>query len=173
MSVTKNEYHFSNRKLNKLKKKWYHEIDSFITLLDKRLLCHNKESIACELLPNGDLQTAEKRCKLNPSEQLCDDPQNDSTASIPSPPVTTPQIPQTQLIWYWVLTEARLLFKPKGEESIITAINNQIEILNRAIEMHLSYLIIIDGHEDIEETITNHQIIFFVSVARSYHWLWT
>jgi hypothetical protein len=41
---------------------------------------------------------------------------------------------------YWVSTEAAKMFKPKGEEGVLDAINNQIEVLEQALASGLGYI---------------------------------
>ena len=90
------------------------------------------------------------------------------------PPVintgTTPQpslkaTPQPSLVddvgIYWHSPEARKLFAPTEQETVLEAIDNQINALKKANDTHLSYLDIIDvpaGETLDEDSLTSYQV---------------
>jgi hypothetical protein len=145
---------------------WYLNINN--ELLSTKVT--RSSSLTLDLkLPNKNLTTTGKVApqtttkdtssfKLLPKlEQSSSDLLPSSSAMEIRPPVvntgTTPQpslkvTPQPSLVddvgIYWHSPEARKLFAPTGEETVLEAINNQINTLKKANDTHLSYLDIIN-----------------------------
>jgi hypothetical protein len=46
---------------------------------------------------------------------------------------------------YWLSTEARKLFAPRGSETVLEGIDAQIKILQEANEMHMSNQNVLDN----------------------------
>ncbi len=90
-------------------------------------------------------------------------PPVDNTATTPQPSLKA--TPQPSLVddidIYWHSLEARRLFAPTGEETVLEAIDNQISTLEKANDTHLSYLDIIDvptGETLDEDSLTSYQV---------------
>ena len=80
-----------------------------------------------------------------------------STASLPqsllpsSPLPPPPDLPPHECCVYWQSTEARMLFKPWGDESVCDGMKKQIDILTSVHDMYQSIMNVIDGPGDIKE----------------------
>ena len=162
---------------------WYLNINN--ELLSTKVT--RSSSLTLDLkLPNKNLTTTGKVApqtttkdtssfKLLPKlEQSSSDLLPSSSAIEMQPPVfnagTTPQpslkaTPQPSLVddvgIYWHSPEARKLFAPTGQETVLEAIDNQINALKKANDTHLSYLDIIDvpaGETLDEDSLTSYQV---------------
>ena len=72
---------------------------------------------------------------------------NDVTSSLV---MTPPAAALSSLVTnYWVSTEAIKLFKPKGEEGVLNAIDNQIEVLEQALASDSGYIEIIGNIKEL------------------------
>ena len=61
------------------------------------------------------------------------------------PKVSSLNMPDPSVHPYWLSTEARKLFAPKGSETVLEGIDAQIKILQEANEMHISYQNVLDN----------------------------
>jgi hypothetical protein len=62
---------------------------------------------------------------------------------------------------YWLSPEAKKLFAPKENETMLEGIDNQLSILKKVNETHMSYLDIIDVQQDEmldEDSLTSYQV---------------
>jgi hypothetical protein len=97
------------------------------------------------------------KCLTSLEIDPCDHSRRNSLSSLTDVP-----LPQASLTFtYWESPEARKLFVPKGDETVLESIEAQIAILRGANEMHLSYLDVIDNPlQDIldEDSLTSYQV---------------
>jgi hypothetical protein len=77
------------------------------------------------------------------------------------PQVSSLDAPPPSVHPYWLSTEAKILFAPKGNETVLEGIDAQIKILIDANGMHMSYLNVIDNPHDAaldEDSLSCYQV---------------
>ena len=102
--------------------------------------------------------------KIDPCDHSSCSKLSSSLAISPLPQLSStesPPIPSSNSGIYWLSPEAKKLFAPKSNESVLEGIDAQIRILKKANETHLSYLDIIDNPQQDtldEDSLTTYQV---------------